>query len=138
MIDQSRHVPLRATAWDPADAAKAIDEIISDALGRFDDEAFWPPHPLDGEGGGDGFHTIYFGAAGTMWALDYLRRSGATKAHFDFRPVLPRLLAAARANDRLWGYAAEGSLLLGDLGTALLIMRLEPSSTLADLIHTRA
>jgi hypothetical protein len=35
-------------------------------------------------------------------------------------------------------YANNGSLLFGDMGTALMIMRLEPTSTLADLIHTRA
>jgi hypothetical protein len=34
--------------------------------------------------------------------------------------------------------ANNGSLLYGDKGTALLIMRLEPASTLADLIHMRA
>jgi hypothetical protein len=35
-------------------------------------------------------------------------------------------------------YANNGSLLFGDMGTALLIMRLEPSSTLADLLRMRA
>jgi Lanthionine synthetase C-like protein len=138
MIEQSRHVPLRATSWDPGEAAKAIDEIISDALGHFDDEAFWPAHPLDGEGAGDGFHNIYFGAAGMIWALDYLRRLGGTKAHFDFGPILPRLLEATRANGRLWGYAVNGSLLLGDLGTAMLTMRLAPTAAIAEAIHAHA
>jgi hypothetical protein len=32
MIAQSRHVPLRALPWDEADAAKAMEEIIADAL----------------------------------------------------------------------------------------------------------
>ena len=34
-------------------------------------------------------------------------------------------------------YANNGSLLFGDMGTALLLLRLEPSSTLADLTHMR-
>ena len=35
-------------------------------------------------------------------------------------------------------YANNGSLLYGDMGTALLIMRLEPSSAIADLVYMRA
>ena len=58
---------------------------------------------------------------------------------FDFRPYLPRLLDRTKAEMATYkDYASNGSLLFGDLGTALLIMRLEPSSTLADLIQMRA
>ena len=35
-------------------------------------------------------------------------------------------------------YAINGSLLFGDMGTALLAMRLAPSSTIAELVYTRA
>jgi hypothetical protein len=35
-------------------------------------------------------------------------------------------------------YAINGSLLFGDMGTALLVMRLAPSSAIAELVHTRA
>jgi hypothetical protein len=41
----------------------------------------------------DGHSSIYFGAAGVIWALEHLRRVGATKADFDFCPCLPQLLA---------------------------------------------
>ena len=35
-------------------------------------------------------------------------------------------------------YSKHGSLLFGDMGAALLAMRLAPTSSLADLVHTRA
>ena len=35
-------------------------------------------------------------------------------------------------------YAKHGSLLFGDLGTALLVMRLDPTPAIADLIYGRA
>ena len=35
-------------------------------------------------------------------------------------------------------YAKHGSLLFGDMGAALLAMRLEPTSSLADLVYRRA
>ena len=35
-------------------------------------------------------------------------------------------------------YATNGSFLLGDLGTALVVMRLAPAGAIADLVYTRA
>ena len=40
---------------------------------------------------------LYRGAAGVIWAMDYLRRQGAAKCDVDFVPVLPGLLAKNRA-----------------------------------------
>src|SRR6516164_9686344 len=96
MPEKARHVPLRDATWRADEAAKAIEEIVSDALAHFDSERFWPAHFLD-DGVSDGNTSFYFGATGVMWALEYLRRVGATKADFDFRPSLPRLIEANQA-----------------------------------------
>jgi hypothetical protein len=138
MIEHARHVPLRPVPWSEGDAAAAIEDIVADGLEHFDAERFWPAHPLD-EGIGDGHTSFYFGATGMMWGIDYLGRVGATKARSDFRPFLPRLMEANRAELPAYkNYAAHGSLLFGDLGTALLVMRLDPTPAIADLIYARA
>jgi hypothetical protein len=137
MIEQARHVPLRPIRWSERDATAAIEGIVADAIERFDAERFWPVHPLD-EGIRDGHTSLYFGATGVVWGIDYLGRVGATKARFDFRPVLPRLLEASQAEFAKWRYAAHGSLLLGDIAAALVVMRLDPASAFADLIYARA
>jgi Lanthionine synthetase C-like protein len=138
MIEHARHVPLRPVPWRESDAAAAIEDIVADALEHFDPERFWPAHPLD-EGIRDGHTSLYFGATGVIWGIDYLVRVGATDTRFDFRPILPRLMEANRAElPKYKDYAAHGSLLFGDLGTALLVMRLEPSPAIADLIYSRA
>ena len=93
-------------------------------------------HPLD-EGIRDGHTNFYFGATGMIWGIDYLA-VGVTKARFDFRPVLPRLLEASQAEFAKWKYAAHGSLLFGDIGAALVVMRLDPASAIADLVYARA
>ena len=136
MIDHSRHVPLRDLPWD-ADAAKeAIAEIARDALEQFGPDPFWPGHPLDDEKRHSG---VYYGAAGVVWGLEYLRRIGAINADFDFKPHLPQLLANIQAEMTAYGdYAAHGSLLAGDMGTALVAMRLAPSATMVELVYTRA
>src|SRR5262245_10743793 len=136
-IDQVRHVPLRAASWNAGEVTAAIEEIAADALAHFDAARFWPVHPLD-DGVADGNASFYIGATGMIWALDYLGRVGATEPHFDFRPVLPRLIEVNKAQFAAMDYSAHGSLLFGDLGTALLAMRLDPSPATADVIEARA
>jgi Lanthionine synthetase C-like protein len=137
MVEHARHVPLRPIRWSESDATAAIEDIVADGLEHFDAERFWPAHPLD-EGIRDGHTSLYFGAAGMVWGLEYLGRTGATKARYDFRSVLPRLLEASQAEFAKWKYAAHGSLLLGDFGMALVVMRLDPASAIADLVYSRA
>jgi Lanthionine synthetase C-like protein len=138
MIEQSRHVPLRALRWDASNASKAMEEIIADALEHFSPERFWPAHPLD-DGCADGNSSIYFGAAGVIWGLEYLTRAVAPDAGADFRPVARWLLKKTWEEMATFGdYAQTGSLLFGDLGTALLIMRLAPEQVIADHIYGRA
>ena len=81
--------------------------------------------------------NLYFGAAGMIWGLDYLARSGATRMRLDCRPVLPRLLEASAAEFATTQYSAHGAFLLGDLGAALVAMRTGPSADVADLVHER-
>ncbi len=133
MSESSRHVPLRPVPWDEGAVAQAIDEIVADALNHFDGDQFWPAHPLDGIA--DGHSSIYFGAAGVIWALDYLNRA---EVRFDFRPTLSRLIDNTRAEMAAYEYSEQGSLLLGDMGTALLIMRLAPEPAVADIVYARA
>lgn len=127
-------------AWSELAVRTAIADIVADASADFDPEAFWPGHPGD-DGVGDGNPSFYYGAAGVIWALDYLHRVGASPAAKDFRAVLPKLLERTTAGfERVSpaGYAKHGSLLFGDMGAALLAMRLDPTPGLADLVHARA
>lgn len=137
MFEPARHVPLRPLAWNESDADVAIGEIVADALAHFDARQFWPAHPSD-DGVGDGNTSFYFGATGMIWGLDYLSRIGASKTSFDFRGVLPWLMEANATEFARYDYAAHGSLLFGDLGAALVVMRLAPSAAIADLIEMRA
>lgn len=137
MPDPALHVPLRPLTWSADEARSAIEDIVSDALVHFDDERLWPAHPME-DGRPDGDASFYFGATGVIWTLEYLRRVGATQTPIDFRSILPRLFDANKAQFSRMDYAAHGSLLFGDLGTALLAMRLAPKPELADLIEGRA
>jgi hypothetical protein len=133
-------VPLLPLPWSAGEAALAIEEIAFDALEHCHGERFWPAHPLD-EGVEDGNTSFYIGATGVIWAIEYLVRTGAINARFDFRPLLPSLMEANKVEftgGEYRDYAAHGSFLFGDLGTALLAMRLALSAAIADAIHARA
>ena len=140
MIVLGRHRPLAQDAWSESVARAAIEEIAADAVAHFDPDTFWPYHPSE-EGEGDGNPSFYKGAAGVIWSLDYLHRIGAVDVAEDFRPLLPKLLERTITDFEASSsaeYAKHGSLLRGDMGAALLAMRLAPTSGLADLVYRRA
>jgi hypothetical protein len=129
MFEKSRHVPLRPLVWDSGEVSNAIQEIVCDALDHFDPDCFWPAHPLE-DGVSDGNTSLYCGATGVIWALQDLARIGATRTDRDFRSVLPRLMAANRAEFAQQEYSNHGSLLFGDMGTtssSCALIRLSPS-----------
>lgn len=140
MIILGRHRTLTNDTWNEAAVRAAIVEIVADAIDHFNPDEFWLAHPSD-DGVQDGNTSVYMGAAGVIWGLDYLHRIGATLNATEFSPSLPTLLTRTRVaftSNSPADYAKHGSLLFGDMGTALVAMRLTPTTILADLIHTRA
>ena len=137
MFDPLRHVPLCPLAWDADEARSAIGEIVADAFAHFDPEGFWPAHPLD-EGQADGEASVYFGASGVVWALDYLARVGAVGRQGDLGASVPHLLATSAAQFAGRDYAGHGSFLFGTMGAGLVAMRLAPSGSIADGVFARA
>ena len=62
---------------------------------------------------------LYFGAAGVIWALDYLHGEGETAPPPDFEEALSDLLEATRAAVAPFNLGTD-SLLMGDAGILLL------------------
>jgi hypothetical protein len=136
MYQSTRHFMLEREPWDEATARAAIREIVADALQSFDPVRFWPAHPMDDDAN-DGQTDLYVGAAGTIWALDYLHAQGVVEQYRDFRPVLGRLRDKNRKDYGRYPYPDHGSLLLGDVGVLLLTMRLSPAPQVADELFQR-
>ena len=127
------------SAWSESEAAAAIEDIVADGLEHFDAERFWPAHPLD-EGVRDGNTSFYIGAAGVIWGIDYLGRVGATKARFDFRPVLSRLTEASQAEFAKWRSSGRtGRCCFGDIAVRLSWSCASiPTFAIADRVYARA
>ena len=142
MITPGRHRPLAQDAWNESAVRIAIEGIAADAIAHFHPDTFWPAHPSDSDDGAkDGDPSFYRGAAGVIWALDYLHRIEAAQVAADFRSVLPKVIERTVIDHDVSSpadYEKHGSLLRGDMGAALLAMRLKPASSIADLIYRRA
>ena len=136
MYEKARHETLIQTEWNPQDALAAIDRIVRDTHWHFDPRTLWPIHPLDKftDNPAAPFRMLYFGAAGVIWALDYLNEVGATATKRDYADSLIDLAAKNRAEMQL-RVPQTYSYLMGDVGILLVQWRLSPSKALADQIY---
>ena len=134
--DPARHEALRPVAWDEARVRATIARIVDATVAAFSPETLWPAHARDLEPDAD-LHTpmtdLYCGAAGVVWALDYLNAVGAAAS-----PPFAVHLAALRERNRAWLATLPGdnagSYLAGDLPFEMMAWGHAPSAAGADRI----
>ena len=136
MYEEARHEALIEEDWDEDRAVRVIDEIVRDTRERFDQHKLWPIHPLDKLRGNltEPLKMLYFGAAGVIWALDYLNKVGATAVKEDYSMALNELALKNRVEMAL-SERQTASYWMGDVGILLVHWRLFPTDVLADAIH---
>ncbi|MDX6657009.1 MAG: hypothetical protein QOH62_1802 [Solirubrobacteraceae bacterium] len=121
------HERLTEDRWDPGRVRAAINEIVADAEGAFDEG--WPNHPQDDDRERP-FRTVYLGGAGVVQALDSLQRSGLTELRRDYVPYLERPYEPDFPEED-----HERSLWMGETGIRLTLQRLSPSHENADRLY---
>jgi hypothetical protein len=121
------HERLTEDRWDPGRARAAINEIVADAEGAFDEG--WPNHPQDDDRQRP-FRTVYLGGAGVVQALDSLQRRGLTELRRDYVPYLERPYEPDFPEED-----HERSLWMGETGIRLTLQRLSPSHENADRLY---
>lgn len=120
LFEAGSHAPLTGRPWRDDAARQALQLIADEALASFEGPALWPAHVLDEPETADMRYVgLYFGAAGVIWALQWLAREGAIAAPPSFDAVLASLPAQLR---KLQAPAAgeTASYLMGDAGILLL------------------
>jgi hypothetical protein len=127
LYEAERHERLIGAAWDEQRARDAIDRIVADTHRSFDPDALWPIHPLDRspERPPDSIKYIYHGAAGVIWALNYLNETGAVAVKRDYLPTVRQLIPLIRDDIdkrpevRKYMGVETASYLLGEAGILL-------------------
>ena len=126
LYDPARHEALQAGEWSADRARETIERIVRETEARCSPDTWWPVHPRDVEPGDAPVPstTLYFGAAGVVWALERLSREP--------RANLEALLAGNREWLRANGFGAEtASYLMGDTPIELMAYGREPSEARA-------
>ena len=131
LFDPRAHEPVLDVPWDPAAVEAEIGAIAREADEALRGRDWWPVHPLDVEvGDPDGFHGVYLGAAGIVWALDRLARAGLHAPRHDYARLAGDVLESYLRRPEFDGPLP--SLWMGEGGIALVAWLLSPSAALAD------
>ena len=143
LYEPERHEGLIGTEWSEDGARDAINRIVADAHRSFDPDALWPIHPFDRspERPPDSIKYMYHGAAGVIWALDYLNQTTAVDLKLDYLPTVRQLIPRIRddldKHPELRKYmgAEVASYLLGEAGILFLQFKLAPSEDVAEQLY---
>lgn len=134
LFDADRHEPVHVTAWDESRARAAIRSIVEDAQDTLGTGLTWPWHPLDTSNTSEPPHkSLYFGSAGTLWALSYLEREGAVRLRIKpaelIDPIYRQYLEEPDTGE------VVPSHFLGEAGILLVHWRLTRSEEAADRLY---
>jgi hypothetical protein len=123
------HEPLTERRWAGEAAEAGVAAIVADAEAAVSD-GVWPVHPLDDEGDGDAFTTLYLGAAGMLWALHDLGSGLGLAA------LATRAIERYRASPDFGEAQHPPSWWMGETG--LLVLATRVNSPVADVERLRA
>lgn len=132
LYEAARHEAVTTQPWDASRVQAGIEAIVRDAEARLDPQTLWPTHPLDVEPDYPcpAFKSLYFGAAGTLWALWHLEQQQAVQLTLNPKALIQQILEAYVHQPD--SQAAAPSYFLGEVGILLLHYRLTGSPEVAE------
>jgi Lanthionine synthetase C-like protein len=123
LFEPDRHQAFSPDRWDEQFVRATINRIAADTIRDFSATTLWPTHPDDAPPSAT-FYNLYIGAAGVIWALEYLSRRGAIDGVPSYGPIILDLIAPNRARFARARELGVGGLLSGDTGILLTAARL--------------
>lgn len=129
LFEIESHERLTEAVWNGSYVRDAINSIADEAELAFEEDALWPAHPRDELEGFERLKSLYFGASGMIWGLDYLSRADVVKSGRDWSVVASRLVEAyvedPDGGEMLGG--AVPSLWMGEAGILLVAHHFSPT-----------
>ena len=125
MFNKRRHYSLPDVTWSEDLAKQTIEAIAEGVITQAESGEKWPKHKLDD--GGQIKSDFYLGRGGSLWAIDYLQRSGVVENQFDVDLYLADLLAANQKYAPRLAHSENSSYLFGEL--PLLLMQYRQTAT---------
>jgi hypothetical protein len=132
LYDPDRHEAINLTSWQEGSARATIAEIVADTEAHFDNQRFWPQHPQEKRP--SVLKGLWFGAAGVIWALQYLAERGAASTRLDLADAIERVHRKFLAEEDPKVYS--GSFLVGEVGILLVHWQVTGERTAADRLFS--
>jgi hypothetical protein len=136
LIIPERHEPLCATPWSTSTAREVIRAIVEDACRSFSPTSLWPTHPRDIEDERTAALPdagLSQGAAGVIWALQWLESQGAADVDLDLSDTIATLIEHGRRFIEAAGME-HASYMRGETGILLLQWKNHASRDTADAL----
>lgn len=133
LYDNARHLPVSKTPWSADAAEAALIRVLTTAIANYSDQTLWQT-PAELESDSAVRATIYKGAMGVLWALDYLDAYLPDELPFDKHELAGSFHRRFLESDvkELSEYSIDGkscpSYWLGESGLLLVMSKLQPSS----------
>jgi lantibiotic modifying enzyme len=137
LYEPTRFDALIDEPWVAARVEDTIAAIVADADAAFDPTALWPAHDWDAREKPLPLSGLYVGAAGVIWALDQLRKSGHAESSGDLAAAVLRAVELEQASPDFSEdeHYRPGALMSGETGALLVAFRLTSDPALADDVH---
>lgn len=126
LFEPARHEALTQCCWNEAAVRAHIARIVAETHAAWrGEEGLWPIHPIDvSDERPDPMKTLYYGAAGVIWALEDLADQGAAARGRDYRPALVGLAPRVQADALRLTHRRNFGFLPGETGILMLQARL--------------
>ncbi|HTI48735.1 MAG TPA: LanC-like protein [Casimicrobiaceae bacterium] len=135
LFDPARHERLLDAPWDEGRARAAIARIVSDTEARFS-RGSWPLHPNDADGSDNApQYSMYFGAAGVVWALRHLERAGAAPVTGRYDTWLEAIGERNRAQVSALDMPTAASYLFGETPILMMQYAIDREPSIATSLH---
>jgi lantibiotic modifying enzyme len=131
-----------AGEWDDERARAGIRRIVADADAAYGAGSLWPADEWDAWRTPTPLKSLYVGAAGVLWGLDFLARRGHAEPWTDLAAAAEDTVEAWRREPDLMAETElpsrkESGLLSGETGILLVAWRLTGNDDLADDLYER-
>ena len=129
LYDSDRHEELIPEQWNSAKVIEIVNDIFRRTLENFDADTFWPADAKE-DASISSNKSIYFGAAGTLWALDQLSNYLNIPLPFDKLDLIKTIHAKYLSEPDT--EEVVPSFFLGESGILLLLYKYNLSKDTAD------
>ena len=132
LFEPTKHEALRCQKWSEGNVNSVIQSIYEDTLQSFCPEKYWPTAQEE-DSDIDSNKSVYYGAAGTLLALEKISCFLDTKLPFDLNVIMEKVHSDyLREPDTK---EVVPSIFLGEVGILLVRYKFDPTVELEDRIY---